>query len=90
MSKCEACGAPGVYREDYDAVLCNSHAELPTYPARHDNSLKGWAWMASYVLIWFAWFLIVWLGIVGSIRVALGGPRDVYPGNKRTEDGQIA
>ena len=31
MLTCEACKRPGVYREDYDAVLCDTHAGVPSY-----------------------------------------------------------
>lgn len=31
--RCEACnnGRQGIYREDYDQVLCDTHAEIPQY-----------------------------------------------------------
>ena len=35
-SRCEACNRRGTYREDHDAFLCDTHAELPGYAALAD------------------------------------------------------
>lgn len=62
--RCEArCTARGTYREDYDAVLCDTHAEIPSYAAPVEDG--SWRWGT----LWIVLFLMV-LGVAG-IYVAL-------------------
>lgn len=60
--KCEAnnCTRKAAYREDYDAALCDVHAELPAYspPAKRSKPVQVRTWLSLIPLLPH----IAWLG----------------------------
>lgn len=77
--KCEADNCPnlGEYREDHEAFLCNSHAELPTYgtmlQAKVWTPKTFWDRMTDGLFTVLAYALYVPLLVVAAWK-SLDGP----------------
>lgn len=61
--RCEACRKPGVYREDYDAVLCDTHAEIPSFGAPR---IGFWRNLADH--LYLAIVALPWLAVRAAIN----------------------